>query len=256
MNKDSCERLEIILKQFRLGSMRHEYQTMAQRARQEDLSYEQYLLELLEQEYHSRRERRQARWLRESRLPLDKTLENFDRKRLPLKIRQQTRLLQDGLFLDHNENVLIFGNPGSGKTHLACGLGHELIRCDRRIYFSSCALLVEELSAAKRDLRLRQLIKRFNKYQAIIIDDIGYVGQEKKKEEVEVLFTLLAERYERGSVMITSNLAFSQWERIFRDPLMTSAAIDRIVHHSVILELNLPSYRMDAAKKQLLGAKG
>ena len=156
------------------------------------------------------------------------------------------KVLLEGTFLEHNENILIFGNPGSGKTHLICAIGQELIRQDKRVYFTTCALLLQELLAAKRDLKLPMLLKKLSRYQAIIIDDIGCVQQEK--QEMEVLFTLLAERYERGSVMITSNLPFSKWENIFKDAMMTAAAIDRIVHHSVILELNIPSYRMNQAK--------
>jgi len=252
MNKQSYKRLTEILKELRLIAISQEYKVLADQARNDGLSYEQYLFELAQAEYNNQCNRRQERWLRESRLPLDKNLDNFNLKRLPMKIQQQFQILREGLFLDHNENILVFGNPGSGKTHLTCALGHELIRHNRRVYFSTCALLLQELLTAKRDLKLRQLIKRFNKYQAIIIDDIGYVGQDKNKEEVEVLFTLLAERYENGSVMITSNLPFSKWERVFKDPIMTTAAIDRIVHHSFILELNLPSYRMDAAKKRAI----
>lgn len=113
--------------------------------------------------------------------------------------------------------------------------------------YATCALLVQELLIAKRDLKLEQTLKRLGRYDALIIDDLGYVQQDR--EEMEVLFTLLAHRYERGSMLITSNLPFSQWEAIFKDPMTTAAAIDRLVHHSVILELNLPSYRMESAKQ-------
>ena len=116
------------------------------------------------------------------------------------------------------------------------------------MHFTTCALFLQELLAAKRALKLPYLIKKLNRCHVIIIDDIGYVQQDK--EEMEVLFTLLAERYERGSVMITSNLPFSKWEKIFKDPMMTAAAIDRVVHHSIILELNIPSYRVAQAKKK------
>ena len=145
------------------------------------------------------------------------------------------------------ENVLAFGNPGSGKTHLLCAIGQELIHQGRRIYFTPCSLLVQDLLIAKRDLKLGRLLKRLLKYDALIIDDIGYVQQ--NREEMEVLFVLLAERYERGSVMLTSNLPFSKWEKIFKDPMTTAAAIDRLVHHSVILELNLTSYRLEESNK-------
>ena len=154
----------------------------------------------------------------------------------------------DGTFLDRRENVLAFGNPGSGKTHLLSALGQELIRQGRRVAFSTCVRLVQDLLRAKKDLRLSRAIKKLAYYEALVIDDIGYVQQ--SREEMEVLFTLLAERYERGSVLITSNLPFSKWEAIFKDPMTTASAIDRLVHHSVILELNVASYRMEQAKKR------
>jgi DNA replication protein DnaC len=160
---------------------------------------------------------------------------------------QQARTLLEGSFLDRAENVLVFGPPGSGKTHLVCALSQELVRSGRRVLFRKCGLLVQELLAAKRDLKLPALLKRLAGYEALIVDDVGYVQQ--SREEMEVLFTLLAERYERGSVLLTSNLPFSGWEAIFKDPMTTAAAIDRLVHHSVIMELNLPSYRAEQAKK-------
>ena len=149
--------------------------------------------------------------------------------------------------LDRRDNVLAFGNPGSGKTHLLCALGQELIARGRRMYFTTAALLVQDLLVAKRDLKLSRLIKKLGHFEGLIIDDLGYVQQ--SREEMEVLFTLLAERYERGSVFISSNLPFSKWEGIFKDPMTTAAAIDRLVHHCVILELNIPSYRVEQAKK-------
>jgi len=141
--------------------------------------------------------------------------------------------------------VLAFGNPGSGKTHLLCGIAHELVKRGHPILFTSTAMLVQRLLAAKRDLRLGAEIKKLDKFAAVLIDDIGYVQQDR--EEMEVLFTLLAERYERRSVMITTNLVFSKWDQIFKDPMTTAAAVDRLVHHAVILELNLPSYRAEKA---------
>jgi DNA replication protein DnaC len=129
-----------------------------------------------------------------------------------------------------------------------CAIAQDLIRnFERRVYFSTCSLLVQELLVAKRDLKLSRLLKRLSKFDVLVIDDIGYVQQ--SREEMEVLFTLLAERYERGSVMLTSNLPFSKWEAIFKDPMTTAAAIDRLVHHSVILELNINSYRLEQAKQ-------
>ena len=156
-------------------------------------------------------------------------MDTFDLTRLPAKIVQQIRILLDGQFLARTENILAFGNPGSGKTHLLCAIGHELVQLGHPVYFSTCSLLVQDLLRAKRDLALDKALKKFSKYDVLIIDDIGYVQQ--NREEMEVLFSLLAYRYERGSVMITSNLPFSQWEAIFKDPMTTAAAIDLSLIH-------------------------
>jgi DNA replication protein DnaC len=236
------------LKELYLPAIRDSFAEEAERARNESLEPEQYLWELVEIERQQRRRRKVARLLRESKLPSEKTLESFDRKRLPRKVAAHLKVLCEGSFLARGENVLAFGNPGSGKTHLLCAIGHELVYRGRRVHFTTCNLLVEHLLQAKRDLKLEKSIKRFTKYDALIIDDIGYVQQ--SREEMEVLFTLLANFYERRSLMITSNLPFSKWEQIFKDPMTTAAAIDRLVHHSIILELNLPSYRLEDSKKK------
>jgi DNA replication protein DnaC len=214
----------------------------------EELSYEQYLFELAQIECEVRRANKIIRLVKASKLPMEKTLENFDLKRLPLRIRQQVKILMDGSFVDRSENLLAFGNPGSGKTHLLCGICHELARQGRRVYFSTCDLIVQQLLRAKRDLELDKLLKKLSRFDALMIDDFGYVKQDR--DEMEVLFTLLAHRYEQGSMLLTSNLPFSKWEVIFKDPMTTAAAIDRLVHHSVVLELNVPSYRAEQARKR------
>jgi DNA replication protein DnaC len=235
------------LKELHLPTVRACYEEQADRARQETLAYEHYLGEVMEREREIRRHNRIQRLLRESKLPLEKSLEAFDMDRLSSMLAAQVDALLDGSFLDRSENVLAFGNPGSGKTHLLCAIGQELILQGRRVFFTPCSLLVQQLLIAKRDLNLPRVLKRLSKYDALIIDDIGYVQQ--NRDEMEVLFILLAERYERGSLMVTSNLPFSKWERIFKDPMTAAAAIDRLVHHSVILELNLPSYRLEHSKQ-------
>jgi DNA replication protein DnaC len=235
------------LKALHLPEMRACFEQAAQRAEKETLSYEQYLLELAERECEARRRNRIVKLLRESELPREKTLANFDLKRLPVKAGRQLKVLLDGSFLERKENLLVFGNPGAGKSHLLCAIAHELIAQGRRMKYTTCAMLVQELLVAKRDLKLSKEIKKLAKHDGLIIDEMGYVQQ--SREEMEVLFTLLAERYERGSVLLTSNLPFSKWEEIFKNPMTTAAAIDRLVHHCVILELNIPSYRMEQAKK-------
>jgi DNA replication protein DnaC len=231
------------LKYLHLPTVRQCYEEVARQAERESLSYERYLHELVQRECEERQENRITKMLRESQLPLDKSLEAFDSKRLPSKAARQMRSLLDGSFLERTENVLVFGNPGSGKTHMLQAVSQELVRRGHRMLFITCEMLVQELLIAKRDLKLSRLIKRYSRYEGMIIDDLGYIRQ--TREEMEVVFTLLAERYERGSVLLTSNLPFSKWEGIFKDPMTTAAAIDRLVHHSVIVELNVPSYRLE-----------
>jgi DNA replication protein DnaC len=245
-NTDVKPTLTDYLRELRLPAFREHFEEMARRAQQETLSYEQYLLELVTREFELRRANRIDRILQQSRVPLEKTLDNFDLKRLPAKAARQVRTLLDGSFVDRRENLLVFGKNGSGKTHLLSAVAQELIRSGRKVCFRKCSLLVQELLVAKRDLKLIEVLKKLSSFEALIIDDIGYVQQ--SREEMEVLFTLLAERYERGSVLLTSNLPFSKWEQIFKDPMTTAAAIDRLVHHSVIVELNIPSFRLEEAK--------
>lgn len=234
-------------KSLRLPGVKAVYREIAEQARMEHYSYEEYLAQVLEREWENRRRHRIERYLKLSKIPLEKNLESFNRKRLPAKADALLSMLLEGSFVDHAENVLAFGNPGSGKTHLLCALGQELIYQGKRVLFRPCDLLVQDLLAAKKELKLAGAVKKLSRFDALIIDDIGYVQQ--SREEMEVLFTLLAHRYERGTVMISSNLPFSEWERIFKDPMTTAAAIDRLVHHSVILELNITSYRLEEAQK-------
>lgn len=240
--------LKSYLRELHLPTVREHYMQAADMAREESLSYEEFLLDLIEQECTTRRNNRVERMLRESKLPQGKDIDSFDLRRLPANVVHYVKTLLEGSFTDNKENILAFGNPGSGKTHLLCAIGQKLVRDGKKVYFSTCSILVQNLLFAKQNLRLPNALKKLSKFDAIIIDDIGYVQQ--KREEMEVLFTLLAERYEQGSVMITSNLPFSKWETIFKDPIITAAAIDRLVHHCVILELNIPSYRVAQAKKR------
>jgi DNA replication protein DnaC len=253
MSKDALGRISACLQELRLPAVREQYEAVARQASAESWSYPDYLRELLERECAQRRQSRIERLLRDSRLPLEKSWESLDLKRLPPKATQQLRGLVSGDFVDRRENVLVFGPPGSGKTHGLCAVAQELVRSGRRVLFTTTALLVQDLLAAKRDLTLKAFMKRLGRWEVLILDDLGYVQQ--SREEMEVLFTLLAERYERGSVCLTSNLPFSKWEQIFKDAMTAAAAIDRLVHHSVIVELSGPSYRAEAAKRAKSGDK-
>jgi len=219
-------------------------------ARREEWPLETFLHYLLEQELVGKQQRRAERRIKASHLPEGKTFSTFDQQRLPLRVRRLLPQLRNGEVIDRAENILIFGLPGTGKTHFAAALGYEWIYANRSVLFIPTYQLVGRLLRAKRDLELEQELRRLDGFQVVILDDIGYVQQ--SREEMEVLFTFLAERYERRSVAITSNLVFSAWDQIFKDPLTTAAAIDRVVHHSLIIEFgpDVTSYRAEEASRR------
>lgn len=206
------------------------------------------LCEVLELERQEREQRRVDRLRKAAKLPPGKTLDTLELAHLPRPLVVKLRELAKGDFLDRGDNVLVFGKPGVGKTHLACAIGHALVQAGRSVLFVPTYRLVQDLLAARRDLALSRALKSLDAYDLLVCDDIGYVQQ--TVDEAEVLFTLMAERYERKSLLITSNLVFSHWDRIFKNPMATAAAIDRLVHHSTILELDVPSYRTEDAKKK------
>lgn len=253
MSQAPCENLELMLRQLRLPSFVAGHAEIARQAERQGWTFGRYLQHLAEVELADRERRRTERLLKRSRLPLDKTLAALELDRLPSKVRRQVPALCEGGFVDRAENVLCFGLPGRGKTHLVCAIGHELIGRGYQVLFVPAFKLVQRLLAAKRDLTLEAALRKLDRFDAVIIDDIGYIQQDR--DEMEVLFTFLGERYERRSLLLTSNLVFSQWDRIFKDTLTTAAAIDRVVHHSTILELTSKrSYRADAAKSRQPGS--
>jgi DNA replication protein DnaC len=199
------------------------------------------VLEVLEMEAEAREQRKISRLRRASQLAPGKTFDTLELGIFQPALGRKLRELARGEFLENAANLLAFGPPGVGKSHAASALGHALIEQGLAVLFRPAYQLVQELLAAKRDLTLPRLLRRLDTVELLILDDIGYIKQ--SAEEAEVLFTLIAQRYERHSVMITSNLVFSEWERIFKEPMATAAAIDRLVHHSIILEFNAPSYR-------------
>jgi DNA replication protein DnaC len=241
--------LEMSLRALKLPAFVAYQRQVAEQAEKGGWSFSQYLGHLVELELSERRTRRLERLLGRSGLPSDKTLSSLQLERLPAKIRRQVPSLCEGHFVERAENVLCFGLPGRGKTHLLCAIARELILRGHSVLFVPAYRLVQQLLVAKRELDLERELRRLDGFDVVLLDDIGYIQQDR--QEMEVLFTFLAERYERRSVMITSNLVFSQWDRIFKDPMTTAAAIDRIVHHSVILELDGTSYRTDTAKKRI-----
>lgn len=244
--REASKGLDLLLRSLKLPAFVRYHAEIAERAETQGWAFEAYLQHLAELEIDERKRRRVDRLRKDSGLPLDKTLSTLEIARLPAAIRRQIPTLAEGTFARNGENVLAFGLPGRGKTHLLCAIGHELIQRGLKVLFLPAFAVVQRLLVAKKALALEKELHRLDAFDVVLLDDIGYIQQDR--EEMEVLFTFLAQRYERRSVMISSNLVFSQWDRIFKDPLTTAAAIDRIVHHAIILELAGPSYRSDAAK--------
>lgn len=236
------DELRVLLERLNLGGMAAVFADLALKAAKENLSHEAYLFELGKHEEELRTQRRTTRLLRASALPADKTFRTFNLSKLSAGLQLQIERLKDGSFLHSATNVVAAGLPGVGKSHLAAALGHELVLQGHPVLWTPTSNLVQRLLAAKRDLRLPHELTRLDKFACIILDDIGYVQQDR--DEMEVLFTFLSERYERKSVIITTNLVFSEWNQIFKNPMTTMAAIDRVVHHSVILDMmEVESYR-------------
>lgn len=243
----SAASLPLLLRALRLPTIAREHDDAIRRAEAENWGYARFLSWLFEAEANDRLQRKIQRQLKDSNLPAGKTLESLDDKKLPDKIRRQLPTLLEADFVRRGDNLLCFGLAGRGKTHLVAAIAREWIcRHQLQVLFVPAFRLVSQLLVAKRDLKLPQAINRLQRFDAIVIDDIGYVQQ--SRDEMEVLFHFLAERYEKKSVVITSNLVFSQWDQIFKDPMTTMAAVDRLVHHATILEFTGESLRAGAAK--------
>ena len=244
----SAPGLKLQLRTLKLPSFVEHHEEIAERAGREGLGFMECLEQLVELELSEREVRKIERLRKRSGLPPEKTLATLDQERLPEKVRRQLPALCEGGFAERAENILAFGMPGRGKSHALSAVGHELVQRGISVLWRPAYQLVQRLLVAKRDLALEAELRRLDRFDVIVLDDIGYVQQDR--EEMEVLFTLLAERYERRSVMITSNLVFSQWDKIFKDAMTTAAAIDRLVHHSIILEMTGTSFRSEAAKER------
>jgi DNA replication protein DnaC len=247
------ETLELRLKALRLPSFLAHYAELAERAAAEGWSHVRYLAEIVTLEASERADRRITRLMNDAKLPRDKTVATLDLNRFSAPLRGQIRQLMRGEFVAGANNICLIGRPGTGKTHVMAAIGRALVEQGHPILFTSVSSLVERLLDAKRNLKLARELKRLDAFDCLALDDIGYVQHDRA--EMEVLFALLAERYERKSVMITSNLVFSKWDQIFKDPMTTAAAIDRVVHHAVVLEFTGPSWRADEAERRAVRSK-
>lgn len=236
--------LHTLLRDLHLTTIVGVCNEVALKAAREGMSHEAYLLELARLEHEARTERRRERRLSESGLPREKTFATLQMERFPATVRLHIERVRRGEWVEQANNIVAIGPPGAGKSHLLAAVGHALIERGQTVLWTATSTLVQRLLAAKRDLQLPRVLAKLDRIACLILDDIGYVQQ--SREEMEVLFTLLAGRYERRSVLITSNLVFSQWQTIFKDPMTTAAAIDRVVHHAILLDLTgMTSYRVE-----------
>lgn len=238
----NSETLPVLLRQLRLSTMAQQWEPLLTRAEEGRWSSTQYLATLCEQELNERHSRRIARFTKESCLPIGKTLATFDFSQTPtIRPEKMEALAQNSDWVKRAENLLFFGPSGVGKTHLAAAISHGLIEQSIRVRYFTTTALVQKLQQARADLQLEKFLAKLDKYSVIVLDDLGYV--KKSDAETHVLFELIAHRYETGSIIITSNQSFGEWDKIFTDPSMTVAAIDRVVHHAIIIDIEADSYR-------------
>ena len=245
-------RLPIMLTQLRLPTVARLWPTISETADRDGWPAARTLAALLEHEIAERAQRRIARHLLEARLPPGKTLDGFDFAAVSSLSKARLVALAEGdAWLAQGTNILLFGPPGVGKSHLAAALGHALIDAGYRVLFTRTTDLVQRLQTARRDLQLEAAIARLDKYHLLILDDLAYVS--KDQAETSVLFELIAARYERRSLLITANQPFGDWAKVFPDQAMTLAAVDRLVHHATIFEMNVESYRRRTALERKRG---
>jgi DNA replication protein DnaC len=244
--KHDAARVELLLSELRLPGVKLVWAKLAEQSDKEGWPAARFLAALAEHEMADRSRRRMERHLTEARLPAGKTLATFDFDSVPMVSKAQVMALASGdAWLGKGANILLFGPPGGGKSHLAAALGLALIENGWRVMFARTTDLVQRLQVARRELALESAIAKLDRYDLLILDDIAYVT--KDQAETSVLFELIAARYERRSMLITANQPFGEWGKIFPDQAMTLASIDRLVHHATILEMNVESYRRRAA---------
>jgi DNA replication protein DnaC len=247
-----AERLSLILHALRLPAIKQVWPQFAERADSEAWPAARLLAALAEHEIAERDRRRIERHLLEARLPPGKTLDAFAFDAVPMVSKAQVLALCSGDgWLDKGANLILFGPPGGGKSHLAAAVGLALVENGWRVLFCRTSELVQKLQIARRELTLEGAIAKLNKYHLLILDDLAYVS--KDQAETSVLFELISARYERRSLVITANQPFGEWGKIFPDPAMTLAAVDRLVHHATIFEMNVESYRRKAAVQRRTG---
>jgi len=246
--------LSLLLKHLKLSHMLSHWESIETQATRESWSYAQFLLALCELEVQRRSDVRLKRALAEAHLPNGKTFATFDFSHCPqFHAAPLMQLADDPSWVERAENCLIFGASGVGKTHLAAALARRTVESGKRAKFFTAMALVQQLQQDKHHLQLQGRLTKLDRFDLLILDDLGYV--KKSEAETSVLFELIAHRYERKSLLVTANQPFSQWDSIFTDSMMTVAAVDRLVHHAVILEIQAKSYRQKVATQRSTGSE-
>lgn len=244
---DVAARLPLILTELRLPTIKRLWGALAAQSNKEGWPAERFLAAVMEHELAERETRRLERHRLESQLLPGKLLSSFDFTTVPTVSKAHvTALVEGDGWIEQGANLLLFGPPGVGKSHLVCAIGNGLIDRGYRVHFTRTSDLVQRLQVARREMRLPAEIAKLDRFDLLILDDLSYVRRDQA--ETSVLFELIAARYERKSLAITANQPFSGWDQVFPEVAMTLAAVDRLVHHSTIFELNVESYRRRAAK--------
>ena len=245
------ENLPYLLSELKLPAAKEHWQEVAKSAQKENLSYGDFLAKLLDLDLTLKDQNRQQRAYKQSKLPPSKTLSTFDFSGAPsINKNEMVQLAADSQWINNNENLILLGASGAGKTHLACAIAYNHLQQGIKVLFTKTTLLVQSLQQAKADLRLNKELDRLARFKLLILDDIGYVR--KSEQETSVLFELIENRYETGSLIITANQPFSQWKDLFPDPIMATAAVDRLIHHANIIHIKEPSFREKQAKLNVL----
>jgi DNA replication protein DnaC len=254
MKAGALMELQANLKLLKLSTMARDLESFVRQARETGIGYDQFLLNLIAAELQARSESRLNRRIRESKFPLLKPIETFDLTATPELDIRLFRDLAEGGFIKEHRNVILLGRSGAGKTHMAIALGIEACRNNFRTRFVTCYGLINELIEARQERTLQRLLQRYARYDLLVLDELGYVPF--SKEGSELLFQVLAERHEKGSVMITTNLGFADWSQVFGDPVMTAALLDRLTHKAHIINCNWDSYRLKQSLKERGKRKG
>jgi len=241
------EKIVAYTKELRLPAIRNNYTALARQAIKEKISYEDYLLTLLEDEFENRIKNRKTARIRQANFPYKKYLQDLQREELPKNAQTKIDILESLEFIKDGQNVILAGNPGTGKTHLSIGLGIKACMEDYRVFFTSVPRLITQIRESRSQKTLHTLEGRFEKFDLVICDEFGYISFDK--EGAEMLFSHLSLRAGRKSTIITTNLSFDRWSEIFGDPVLTAAMVDRLTHKAHVINMNGLSYRVKETKK-------